>query len=174
MNWNWDLLLPTRNNNHNGKHHHDHHNHDYEATSWTSLGDAWTGDYYYAFFYATALYFIVDFIWVLTVPHCVRSPSVILQHHAATLLYIWIPNQIPHVRWCMVRIAYNFFFAIFDCNVCCFSFFHSLILIWLVSFIIPMPFVLFDWFVYSLANPYPSNQPTTTIYEPTTKFKHYY
>lgn len=85
MNWNWDMLLHQ------------------EKSLWqmTSLGDAWTGDYFYTMFYLTATYFVTDLLWMLVAPHCVRSPMVIVQHHVATLLYILIPYQVPAVHWVM-------------------------------------------------------------------------
>ena len=35
------------------------------------------------------------------VPHCVKSPGVILQHHIATLLYLTIPYVHPEDGWLM-------------------------------------------------------------------------
>lgn len=40
---------------------------------------AWTGDYFFAYWSATMLYFIVDLIWVAVVPICVKSPNVIIK-----------------------------------------------------------------------------------------------
>lgn len=59
------------------------------------------GEWFHAFFAVTALYFIVDLLWILLVPHCVKSPATIIQHHIATILYISIPYSIPEYRWCM-------------------------------------------------------------------------
>lgn len=62
---------------------------------------AWHGDLFHPFFLSTALYFLIDLLWVLIVPRCVKSPTTIVQHHIATLLYITIPYYFPHIRWAM-------------------------------------------------------------------------
>lgn len=79
INWNWDILLnmPKR------------------------IPDAWTGDYFVPFFVMTLLYFAADLLWILVVPTCVRSPSTIIQHHIATMLYVLIPYFQPEYQWCM-------------------------------------------------------------------------
>jgi TLC domain len=79
MNWSWDQLLQNP----------------------TKLGEAWTGEYYESFFYTVLGYFVADLLWVSVIPACVRSPSVIIQHHLATIFYIMVPHTLPHVRWCM-------------------------------------------------------------------------
>lgn len=81
MNWNWDLLFNL------GKK--------------QEIGDAWTGEWFDLFFWATASYFVTDFVWVLIVPNCVKSPMVIIQHHIVTMLYLLIPLYRPQNRWCM-------------------------------------------------------------------------
>lgn len=81
MCWNWDKLLNLKKKD--------------------SLADAWTGDYFDAFFACTATYFLSDLIWIAIVPSCVKSPATIVQHHLATLLYILIPYFDPETRWCM-------------------------------------------------------------------------
>ena len=66
--WDWDQLLdPT-----------------------IAFWKAWHGDFYDAFFMTTVAYFIVDLVWVCVFPKCVKSPSTIVQHHLAVLLYIMI------------------------------------------------------------------------------------
>jgi len=77
--WDWDQLLdPT-----------------------IAFWKAWHGDYYDAFFMMTVAYFIVDLVWVCVFPKCVKSPSTIVQHHLAVLIYIMIPHLIPDLRWAM-------------------------------------------------------------------------
>ena len=66
-----------------------------------SIADLWTGEWFDAFFLVTALYFIIDLLWILAVPRCVKSPSTIVQHHLATLLYIVIPYVHSSVQWGM-------------------------------------------------------------------------
>ncbi|CAE8699333.1 unnamed protein product, partial [Polarella glacialis] len=53
------------------------------------------------FWWTTLAYFIADIIFVVVFPHCVRSPTVILQHHVATLGYICIPKARPEYGWLM-------------------------------------------------------------------------
>ena len=65
------------------------------------IADAWTGEWFEPFFFAVLLYFFVDLVWILFVPHCVKSPATIYQHHIVTMLYIMIPWYRPEVRWCM-------------------------------------------------------------------------
>jgi hypothetical protein len=65
------------------------------------LEKAWVGEYYDLFFRVTAMYFILDWLWIMMVPGAVKSPTTILQHHVAVLLYMIIPQYHPEVRWCM-------------------------------------------------------------------------
>jgi len=88
MNWNWDKLAlvlqqPTFDK------------------AILQLQHSWTGDWFTLFFATTATYFITDLIWIWRVPHAVKSPTIILQHHAAVLLYLLIPYYHPPVRYCM-------------------------------------------------------------------------
>ena len=66
-----------------------------------SIATAWTGEWFLPFFQITALYFVVDLLWVALVPKCVKSPATIIQHHIATICYIMIPFYYPFVRWLM-------------------------------------------------------------------------
>ena len=63
--------------------------------------NAWHGEYYDEFFMITVAYFIIDLVWVCVFPKCVKSPSTIVQHHLAVLLYVMIPHSIPKLRWAM-------------------------------------------------------------------------
>lgn len=65
------------------------------------LENSWTGEWFDIFFYCTICYFIIDLLWILIVPQAVRSPSTIIQHHIATLLYILLPYYYIDCRWCM-------------------------------------------------------------------------
>lgn len=111
MNWNWDILLSLGNSN-NHHHHHRNNNHssnnndyigymEYIEQMVDTLQSAWTGDWFDIFFYFTAAYFIIDLLWIIILPICVKSPSTIIQHHIAVLLYIMIPYIHPHFRFCM-------------------------------------------------------------------------
>ena len=71
------------------------------TTTTTTMQQAWTGEYFPLFYAVTIGYFIADLIWVCLVPHCVKSPSVIIQHHVATLLYLIIPYMYPQDEWLM-------------------------------------------------------------------------
>jgi hypothetical protein len=67
-----------------------------------SLKQAWTGQYFPLFFATTIGYFVADLIWVIQIPHCVKSPAVIVQHHIATLVYLAIPYMYPEdTGWLM-------------------------------------------------------------------------
>jgi hypothetical protein len=81
MNWNWDILLNLKKKQ--------------------TVADAWTGEWFDLFFWATFSYFVADLVWILLVPNSVKSPSVIIQHHLVTMLYVMIPYFRPDVRWCM-------------------------------------------------------------------------
>jgi len=62
---------------------------------------AWTGEYFTLFFWSTVAYFVSDLLWVCVIPKCVKSPSTIIQHHLAVLLYVIIPYQLPKLRFLM-------------------------------------------------------------------------
>lgn len=81
LNWNWDILL--------------------DPYSKKTMQQAWTGDWFPSFYAITIGYFIADLIWVYLVPHCVKSPGVIVQHHIATLLYLIIPYVHREEGWLM-------------------------------------------------------------------------
>jgi hypothetical protein len=49
----------------------------------------------------TLAYFIVDLVWVAVVPRAVKSPSTIIQHHIATILYLAIPFYVQSFRFLM-------------------------------------------------------------------------
>ena len=88
MNWNWDKLALV-----------------FEKQSFQAalqtLQASWTGDWFDLFFTVTATYFVLDMLWILLVPSCVKSPGIILQHHFAVLFYLMIPLHHPPVRYCM-------------------------------------------------------------------------
>lgn len=66
-----------------------------------SVTEMWTGEAFGVFWWTTTLYFILDIMWMLLLPQCVKSPKVILQHHLATLGYIIIPYLRPRYGWLM-------------------------------------------------------------------------
>lgn len=66
-----------------------------------TIQQAWTGEWFPLFYAITIGYFVADLIWVLLVPHCVKSPGVIIQHHVATILYLIIPYRFPEEGWLM-------------------------------------------------------------------------
>lgn len=66
-----------------------------------TIKDAWTGDWFEAFFFVTALYFVLDLMWIIFLPKCVSSPAVILQHHLAALVYIMVPYFAEEAQWGM-------------------------------------------------------------------------
>ena len=104
MNWNWDILLSALSTFFYSHSHRNHHHASYlsylEEIVYT-VQSAWTGDWFDVFFFVTAAYFIFDLLWIVALPICVKSPSVIIQHHIAVLIYILIPYLHPNVRYCM-------------------------------------------------------------------------
>lgn len=66
-----------------------------------SFATVWSGAYFHTFFYVTLAYFVTDVLWVVVVPSCVASPSVIVGHHVATLLYLLVPYLYPEYGWLM-------------------------------------------------------------------------
>jgi TLC domain len=89
MNWNWDMLFAKLSAAKN------------LPSAMLALKAAWTGDWFDLFFGITAGYFVIDVLWILIVPVCVKSPAVILQHHVAVLVFILIPYHHAAVRYCM-------------------------------------------------------------------------
>jgi hypothetical protein len=78
INWNWEKLFHLKKNE--------------------TIANAWTGEWFDVFFACTALYFLTDLLWIILVPKCVKSPSTIIQHHIATLLYILMPYFKPELQ----------------------------------------------------------------------------
>lgn len=66
-----------------------------------SVPEMWDGGFFLLFWWTTLGYFIADILWVLILPHCVKSPKVILQHHVVTIAYIMIPFLYPQYGWLM-------------------------------------------------------------------------
>jgi hypothetical protein len=99
LNWNWDIIFSdmfsSSSSNSSSK------TTTPAATTTNTIQQAWTGEYFPLFYSVTIGYFIADLIWVCLVPHCVKSPSVIIQHHVATLLYLIIPFVYPQDEWLM-------------------------------------------------------------------------
>eukprot|EP00798_Chlamydomonas_sp_ICE-L_P016501 gene16501-22727_t len=62
-----------------------------------------TGNGFYTFWYLTMLYFIWDFGFVAIWPKSVKSPAVILVHHAISGVYLLIPYHYPQCMcYCML------------------------------------------------------------------------
>lgn len=61
----------------------------------------WHGKAFLTFWWTTMAYFIVDVLFVLLLPQCVKSPGVIVKHHVATLGYIFVPKLRPEYGWLM-------------------------------------------------------------------------
>mmetsp|Transcript_68818 Transcript_68818/g.108513 ORF Transcript_68818/g.108513 Transcript_68818/m.108513 type:complete len:353 (+) Transcript_68818:62-1120(+) len=66
-----------------------------------SVVGMWHGEVFQEFWWTTLAYFILDILWVLLLPDCVKSPGVILKHHLATVGYIFIPKLRPEHGWLM-------------------------------------------------------------------------
>lgn len=80
-----------------------------------TLASLWTGEFWEVFWWTTFAYFGVDLLFVISLPHCVRSPKVIIIHHAATILYIMVPKRLPKFAWlmgCCMTVEVNTWFLI--------------------------------------------------------------
>lgn len=66
-----------------------------------SVVGMWHGEVFQEFWWTTLAYFILDILWVILLPDCVKSPGVILKHHLATVGYIFIPKLRPEHGWLM-------------------------------------------------------------------------
>ena len=65
------------------------------------VDEARDSSYYVAFVVATLSYIILDLAFLKLMPHCVRSPRSIINHHIATILYIMVPIGHLPMRWFM-------------------------------------------------------------------------
>ena len=92
LNWDWESMVKLNDSgpNTNGN-----------GIDVVPFVHAWTGEYFTMFFWSTVAYFLSDLLWVIIVPKCVKSPSTIIQHHLAVLLYIIIPFKLPKLRFLM-------------------------------------------------------------------------
>ena len=54
--------------------------------------------WFWHLWWSSALYTTVDLIWLVTVPHCVRTPKTIIEHHYMSLLYLLAPLPWVYVR----------------------------------------------------------------------------
>lgn len=66
-----------------------------------SVTNVWHGEVFLTFWMTTMAYFVVDILFVILLPECVRSPKVIIQHHLATIGYIFIPFFRREYGWLM-------------------------------------------------------------------------
>mmetsp|Transcript_44808 Transcript_44808/g.100628 ORF Transcript_44808/g.100628 Transcript_44808/m.100628 type:complete len:370 (-) Transcript_44808:109-1218(-) len=66
-----------------------------------AITKVWHGESFQIFWWTTFAYFVIDVLFVLLLPQCVRSPKVIVQHHVATIGYIFIPKLRPEYGWLM-------------------------------------------------------------------------
>jgi hypothetical protein len=76
---------------------------------------AWRNQYYCETWMSLATFLAVDSVWVTWVPSCVRSPSIILTHHAVALFYLLGPIYYPELRWIMgacISVEINTWFLI--------------------------------------------------------------
>lgn len=65
------------------------------------LPELWHGEYFELFWWVTFIYFVADFLWMVLLPACVKSPKVIIQHHVLTIGYIFLPKRLPQYAWMM-------------------------------------------------------------------------
>jgi len=86
---------------------------DFANEPWTQFW--YKGDYFWWLFYVTLAYFVIDTIWIIVDPACVKSPPLIILHHAATTAYLLIPVFVLSTRWLMCALLFvetNTFFLI--------------------------------------------------------------
>jgi len=62
---------------------------------------SYNGDYFWAMWVTTMIYFFLDLSWVVLIPICVKSPGVIIKHHFVAILYLFAPLYYPDYRWLM-------------------------------------------------------------------------
>lgn len=62
---------------------------------------AWTGTYFYTNWLTTVAYFLVDLVWVASIPLSVKSPGTIIKHHFVAIAYLSGPVLWPQYRWFM-------------------------------------------------------------------------
>lgn len=104
LNWDWESIFSNQSMANLGK-----------DDDYVPFVHAWTGEYFTMFFWSTVAYFVADLLWVTVVPNCVKSPSTIIQHHLAVLLYVIIPYQLPKLRFIMgvcMSVEFNTWFLI--------------------------------------------------------------
>jgi hypothetical protein len=76
---------------------------------------AFAGEYFDIFFNMFTGYIIIDSLWIVLDPRSVKSPSMILKHHIAVLLYLIIPTLYPKLNFMMailVSVELNTWFLI--------------------------------------------------------------
>lgn len=56
---------------------------------------------FWVFLWFTVGYIVLDMLWVILFPKCVKSQATIIVHHAVTLLYMCIPMYNPVTRYAM-------------------------------------------------------------------------
>jgi hypothetical protein len=81
MNWNWDML--------------------FDMPKGKTPEDAWIGEWFFAFYIFAQSYFLADLAWIVFLPGCVRSPTTIIQHHVASILYMLVPYFYSEFRFIM-------------------------------------------------------------------------
>lgn len=62
---------------------------------------AYLGQFFWWNWATTVLYFGTDLLWVASVPHCVKSPGMIIKHHIVAIAYLSAPVLWPEYRWFM-------------------------------------------------------------------------
>lgn len=65
------------------------------------------------------VYFVLDFVWILLDPICVKSPAVLLIHHIVAVLYMMLPFYYPSTA---PKMSY-----VMTVEVCCLTLPHSAI-----------------------------------------------
>jgi len=65
------------------------------TTRTPTLVEVWSGTFEELFWYVSFAYFVSDFLFVVLVPKCVKSPAIIIGHHIAAMTYMIVPRVFP-------------------------------------------------------------------------------
>ena len=90
---------------------------DFDVRVFTELSDqTWTGgSFFWHLWFWTLAYDVLDMIWMIQVPHCVRTPKTLVRHHSWVLVYLFGGLPWPHTRKLigpLMLVEINSFFAV--------------------------------------------------------------
>eukprot|EP00522_Entomoneis_paludosa_P010999 CAMPEP_0172462736 /NCGR_PEP_ID=MMETSP1065-20121228/44778_1 /TAXON_ID=265537 /ORGANISM="Amphiprora paludosa, Strain CCMP125" /LENGTH=271 /DNA_ID=CAMNT_0013218479 /DNA_START=107 /DNA_END=922 /DNA_ORIENTATION=+ len=62
---------------------------------------AYTGEYFWWTWGLFVGYLLIDCLWVILIPECVKIPKMIVQHHIVVIIYMMAPIIFPEYKWFM-------------------------------------------------------------------------